>query len=171
MGSFLLYLKAVALSGLYDPTSPGGGDVRLVKEDIVTVNPLVLVRYLVRSPFGSEGWIISVNNLEDIVGGHYWISIITLIGGIFHISSRPSSIWIRSYTWSAEGYLSYSLSALSLMGFIAAVYVWYNNTAYPSEFYGPTGPEASQSQAFTFFSQRSKIGYYRIEFAGTYSPT
>ena len=28
--------------------------------------------------------------------------------------------------------------------------VWFNNTVYPSEFYGPTGPEASQSQAFTF---------------------
>jgi len=26
----------------------------------------------------------------------------------------------------------------------------YNNTAYPSELYGPTGPEASQAQAFTF---------------------
>jgi photosystem II CP43 chlorophyll apoprotein len=28
------------------------------------------------------------------------------------------------------------------MGLTAAVFVWYNNTAYPSEFFGPTGPEA-----------------------------
>ena len=51
--------------------------------------------------------------------------------------------------------LSYSLGAISLMGFIACCMSWFNNTAYPSEFYGPTGPEASQSQAFTFLSSRS----------------
>ena len=28
--------------------------------------------------------------------------------------------------------------------------VWFNNTVYPSDYYGPTGPEASQSTAFTF---------------------
>jgi photosystem II CP43 chlorophyll apoprotein len=30
-------------------------------------------------------------------------------------------------------------------------------TAYPSEFYGPTGPEASQAQAFTFLV-RERLG-------------
>ena len=43
------------------------------------------------------------------------------------------------------------------MGY-AAVFVWYNNTAYPSEFYGPTGPEASQSQAFTFLVRDQRLG-------------
>jgi Photosystem II protein len=33
-----------------------------------------------------------------------------------------------------------------------------NNTAYPSEFYGPTGPEASQSQAFTFLVRDQRLG-------------
>ncbi|KAG4109454.1 hypothetical protein ERO13_1Z049980v2, partial [Gossypium hirsutum] len=47
-------------------------------------------------------------------------------------------------------YYTYSLGALSVFGFIACCFVWFNNTAYPSEFYGPTGPEASQAQAFTF---------------------
>jgi photosystem II CP43 chlorophyll apoprotein len=40
----------------------------------------------------------------------------------------------------------------------AAVFVWYNNTAYPSEFYGPTGPEASQAQAFTFLVRDQRLG-------------
>ena len=44
------------------------------------------------------------------------------------------------------------------MGYSAAVYSWYNNTAYPSEFYGPTGPEASQSQAFTFLVLDQRLG-------------
>ena len=52
--------------------------------------------------------------------------------------------------WSGEAYLSYSLGALAVFGFIACCFVWFNNTAYPSEFFGPTGPEASQAQAFTF---------------------
>uniref|UniRef100_A0A453M4Z7 Uncharacterized protein n=1 Tax=Aegilops tauschii subsp. strangulata TaxID=200361 RepID=A0A453M4Z7_AEGTS len=33
-----------------------------------------------------------------------------------------------------------------------------NNTAYPSEFYGPTGPEASQAQAFTFLVRDQRLG-------------
>ena len=36
--------------------------------------------------------------------------------------------------------------------------VWFNNTVYPSEFYGPTGPEASQSQAFTFLIRDQRLG-------------
>jgi len=64
----------------------------------------------------------------------------------------------RAYVWSGEAYLSYSLVAVSLMAFIASQYAWYNNTVYPSEFYGPTGPEASQSQAFTFLVRDQRLG-------------
>jgi photosystem II CP43 chlorophyll apoprotein len=45
--------------------------------------------------------------------------------------------------WSTEAYLSYSLGALSVFGFIACCFVRFNNTAYPSEFYGPTGERES----------------------------
>jgi photosystem II CP43 chlorophyll apoprotein len=62
----------------------------------------------------------------------------------------------RAFVWSGEAYLSYSLAALSVMGLSAAVFV-YNNTAYP-EFYGPTGPEASQAQAFTFLVRDQRLG-------------
>jgi photosystem II CP43 chlorophyll apoprotein len=64
----------------------------------------------------------------------------------------------RCLVWSGEAYLSYSLAALSLMGFIACCMVWFNNTVYPSEFYGPTGPEASQAQAFTFLVRDQRLG-------------
>ena len=165
---FLLCMKAVYIGGLYDTTASGGGDIRLIKDTCVTLNPYVLGRYLPRAPFGSEGWIISINNIEDLIGGHYWVGIYSLIGAVWHIQTRPFGIIVRGFTWSGEAYLSYSLSALSLCGFLAAVYSWYNNTAYPSEFYGPTGPEASQAQRFTFLVRDGKLG---IKVASSQGPT
>ena len=84
------------------------------------------------------------------------------------IQTRPFGIIVRGFTWSGEAYLSYSLSAIALCGSIAAIYSWYNNTAYPSEFYGPTGPEASQAQRFTFIIRDQKLG---IKIARTQGPT
>jgi photosystem II CP43 chlorophyll apoprotein len=75
---------------------------------------------------------------------------------------------VRSFSWSAEAYLSYSLSALSVMGFLAATYSWYNNTAYPSELYGPTGPEASQAQSFTFLVRDQRLG---VDVVNSQGPT
>ena len=86
-----------------------GGDVRIVKDRAISLNPFILGRYLVRAPFGSEGWIISINNMEDLVGGHYWVSIGCLLGGIWHITTTPSRAVLTSFLWSAEAYLSYSL--------------------------------------------------------------
>ena len=117
LASTLLFVKAVYLGGLYDTWASGGGDVRIIKDSSLTLNPYILGRYLIRAPFGSEGWIISINNMEDLVGGHYWVGIYTLIGGVWHIQTRPFGVVVRGFTWSGEAYLAYSLSALSLMGF------------------------------------------------------
>jgi photosystem II CP43 chlorophyll apoprotein len=96
--------------------------------------------------------------MEDVIGGHIWVGFICIFGGIWHILTTPFGWARRSLIWSGEAYLSYSLGALSLMGFIASFTVWYNNTVYPSEFYGPTGPEASQAQAMTFLIRDQKLG-------------
>ena len=102
---------------------------------------------------------MSINNLEDLLTGHYWVGTIVCIASVWHIITKPQLLICRSFVWSAEAYLSYSLSALSLCGFIAAIYSWYNNTAYPSEFYGPSGPEASQAQRFTFLVRDQHLGF------------
>jgi photosystem II CP43 chlorophyll apoprotein len=47
-----------------------------------TLNPIVIFGYVFRSPFGGDGWVVSVNNMEDIVGGHVWIGILCIVGGI-----------------------------------------------------------------------------------------
>merc|ERR1712060_761586 len=132
-----LVAKACFVGGLYDTWAPGGGDVRVVTAP--TLNPLIIFGYVLKSPFGGDGWIISVNNLEDLVGGHIWLGFLCIVGGIWHILTKPFAWARRALVWSGEAYLSYSLGALSVMGLTAAVFVWYNNTAYPSEFYGPTG--------------------------------
>lgn len=168
IGAVLVFVKGVYLGGLYDTWASGGGDVRCVKETALSLNPYILSRYLVRPPFGGEGWIISVNNVEDILCGHYWIGFTSVIGGLWHIFTTPSAFVVRGFSWSAEAYLSYSLSALSCLGFIAATFSWYNNTAYPSEFYGPTGPEASQAQTFTFLIADQKLG---IKVVSSQGPT
>ena len=155
-GALLLVIKAMYLGGVYDTWAPGGGDVRII--DNPTLNPVVIFGYVLKSPWGGDGWIVSVNNMEDIIGGHIWIGLTCIVGGFWHILTKPFAWARRAYVWSGEAYLSYSLVAVSLMAFIASQYSWYNNTAYPSEFYGPTGPEASQSQAFTFLVRDQRLG-------------
>ncbi len=155
-GAFLLVIKAMFVGGLYDTWAPGGGDVRVITNP--TLNPAVIFGYVLKSPFGGEGSIVSVNNLEDVVGGHIWVGLLLIFGGIFHILTKPFAWARRAFIWSGEAYLSYSLGAVCLMSFIATCFVWFNNTVYPSEFYGPTGPEASQAQALTFLIRDQRLG-------------
>ena len=167
-GALLLFVKAVYLGGVYDTWASGGGDIRLLKGVDLSLNPVVLGRYLARPPFGSTAWIISMNNMEDLIGGHYWVSFYLIIGGVWHIQTSAFRLIARGFTWSAEAYLSYTLSGIALCGSIRSLYSWYNNTAYPSEFYGPTGPEASQAQSFTFLVRDWKMG---VKIASSQGPT
>lgn len=156
LGALLLVLKATVLGGVYDCWSPGGGDVRLITNP--TLKASVIFGYLLKSPFGGDGWIVSVDNMEDIIGGHIWIGVLLIVGGVWHILTKPFAWARRAFVWSGEAYLSYSLAAVSLMAFISTNFSWFNNTAYPSEFFGPTGPEASQAQAFTFLVRDQRLG-------------
>jgi hypothetical protein len=42
---------------------------------LVYLPTYVIGRYLIRAPFGSEGWIISVNNMEDFIGAQISIGL------------------------------------------------------------------------------------------------
>ncbi|MDB9313976.1 chlorophyll a/b binding light-harvesting protein [Spirulina sp. CS-785/01] len=130
IGAFLLVAKAMFFGGLYDPNV---ADVRVISNP--TLNPAVIFGYL----FGTMGkfWIAGVNNLDVVVGGHIWIGVLLIGGGLFHIATQPYA-WTHSlFVWSGEAYLSYSLGALALMGFIATLYISVNTTVYPEVFYGP----------------------------------
>ncbi|MDJ1185548.1 chlorophyll a/b binding light-harvesting protein [Roseofilum casamattae] len=131
----LLALKAAHFGGIYDPLLDR---VRLVQPNL---DPGRIFGYLLG--FSPDGWTLtgmaSVDNLEDVVGGHVWVSLLCIGGGIFHIISKPMSWAKKQLIWSGEAYLSYSLGALAIAGFSVACFVSVNDIAYPSAFYGPVG--------------------------------
>ena len=96
-GSWFLVVKSFIFGGVYDTWASGGGDIRLLKESVVTLNPLVLLRYLIKSPFGAEGWIFSVNSLEDIVVGLFLLgSILDSSGNIVSLLKNYVSIYFET---------------------------------------------------------------------------
>jgi photosystem II CP43 chlorophyll apoprotein len=45
-----------------------------------------------------------VNNMEDIIGGHIWLGFLCIVGGIWHILTKPFSWARRTFVWSGEAY-------------------------------------------------------------------
>jgi photosystem II CP43 chlorophyll apoprotein len=131
LGAFLLVFKAMGLGGLYDPIVQ---NVRVITDP--TLDPGTIWGYLL----GTQGkfWLASVDNLEDVVGGHIWIGTICILGGIWHIRTTPFQWAKKLFVWSGEAYLSYSIGAVSLMAFVATLFVSVNSLVFPSEFFGPT---------------------------------
>jgi photosystem II CP43 chlorophyll apoprotein len=136
LGALLLVLKATRWGGLFDPAVE---QVHLITAP--TLNPLKIFGYLVG--ISPQGWTLrgmaSVNNLEDVVGGHLWIGTICILGGIWHILTEPTAWAKRMLIWSGEAYLAYSQAAIAYMGFFAAYFIIVNDTVYPDLFYGPVG--------------------------------
>jgi photosystem II CP43 chlorophyll apoprotein len=130
LGAGLLVAKSMFFGGLYDANL---GEVRVISHP--TWNSTVIFGYLFGG--GGRNWIAGVNNLEDLVGGHIWVSILCIAGGIWHITTQPFAWAKKLFVWSGEAYLAYSLGALALMSLIAAYFVSVNTLAYPVEFYGP----------------------------------
>lgn len=132
LGAWLLVTKAMFWGGLYDPTAES---VRVITAP--TINPARIFGYL----FGLQGnqGMAAVSNLEDVVGGHIWIGFICVLGGLWHIVSKPLPWARRALLWSGEAYLCYSLGALAYMGFLAAYFITVNDLVYPEVFYGPIG--------------------------------
>ena len=127
-GALLLVAKAMFLGGLYDPL------VHEVRAIAPTVNPAKIWGYL----FGGRYWIAGVDNLEDVVGGHLWIGLTLILGGFWHIASEPFPWAKRLFIYSGEALLSYSIGAVSLMAFVATLFVSLNDVVFPTEFFGPT---------------------------------
>lgn len=139
LGHHLLFLGAAAIAfvakatrygGIYDPAA---GNVRLITPNL---NPADIFGYLVG--LTPDGWdalgIASVNNLEDVVGGHVWVGVMLIGGGIFHILVKAPIIF--PLRLNADAILSYSIGSLAFMAFVSWAFVSYNTTVFPSELYG-----------------------------------
>lgn len=73
------------------------------------LSPGVIFGYLLKSPFEGERWIVRVDDLEDIIGGHVWLGFICVFGGMWHILTKPFAWAHRAIVWSGEACLSDSL--------------------------------------------------------------
>ncbi|WP_320677151.1 chlorophyll a/b binding light-harvesting protein [Prochlorococcus sp. MIT 1300] len=86
---------------------------------------------------------LTINNLEDVMGGHAFLAFAQILGGAHHIATKMGSGLLGPYTkfkgaglLSAEAILSWSLAGIGWMAIIAAFWCATNTTVYPEAWYG-----------------------------------
>jgi photosystem II CP43 chlorophyll apoprotein len=61
--------------------------------------------------------------MEDLIGGHYLVGWLCILGGLWHCLTKPQAFVVRGFLWSGEAYLSYSLSALSVWFYCISLFL------------------------------------------------
>jgi chlorophyll a/b binding light-harvesting protein len=84
---------------------------------------------------------LSIDSLEDVMGGHAFLAFFQIGGGAFHIATKQIGDYTKfkgSGLLSAEAILSWSLAGIGWMAIVAAFWCATNTTVYPEAWYGET---------------------------------
>jgi len=86
---------------------------------------------------------LSIDSLEDVMGGHAFLGFAEILGGAHHIATKMGSGILGQYTkfkgkglLGAEAILSWSLAGIGWMAIVAAFWCASNTTVYPEAWYG-----------------------------------
>jgi len=82
---------------------------------------------------------LSIDSLEDVMGGHAFLAFIQITGGAFHIATKQVGEYTKfkgAGLLSAEAILSWSLAGIGWMAVVAAFWCAINTTVYPTEWFG-----------------------------------
>jgi len=119
------FVEWARVHGIYDPAL---GAVRQVEYDLNLSHI-----------WNHQVDFLTIDSLEDVLGGHAFLAFVEITGGAFHIATKQ----VGEYTkfkgkglLSAEAVLSWSLAGIGWMAIIAAFWSATNTTVYPTEFFG-----------------------------------
>ena len=77
---------------------------------------------------------LTIDSLEDVMGGHAFLAFLEITGGAFHIATKQVGEYTKfkgSGLLSAEAVLSWSLAGIGWMAVVAAFWCAQNTTVYP----------------------------------------
>ena len=95
-------------------------------------------------------WTMAFNLFQDSYLALIWSKWFRAIAHPLGIGVTVNGIFVDAYPYFVVGILHLFSSAV--LGFGGYEWLGFNNTVYPSEFYGPTGPEASRPMVRTLSS-------------------
>lgn len=156
LGYHLLFIGVACLifagnaaygTGMYDINT------ETVHQISPNLNPARLIGYLFG--FTPNGWsgagMAAVDNMEDVIGGHFLVGALDVAGAIFHIVYRQATPifnkrpvfspanggWTTSEgILNGEIILSWSVAAVGFMGISSSIFIKYCDVAYPPIFHG-----------------------------------
>ena len=82
---------------------------------------------------------LTIDSLEDVMGGHAFLAFFQIGGGAFHIATKQIGTYTKfkgAGLLSAEAILSWSLAGIGWMACVAAFWASTNTTVYPEAWYG-----------------------------------
>ena len=121
------FVEWARIHGIYDPAI---GAVRQVEYNLNLTNI-----------WNHQFDFLSIDSLEDVMGGHAFLAFVEITGGAFHIATKQTGEYTEfkgKNILSAEAVLSWSLAGIGWMAIIAAFWCATNTTVYPEAWYGET---------------------------------